>query len=100
MMRQVALEVPIDLRDTIREQVFINVAVDIDRAGKVTAAEVASTRGADADLLTAQALKAARWFRFRPNRQGSKTTLTQTVLTFVFDPETKASPPEDPPPSN
>jgi len=100
MMRQIALEVPIDLRDTIREQVLINVAVDIDRAGKVTAAEVASTKGSDADLLTAEALKAARWFRFRPNRQANKTALSQTVLTFVFDPPPKASLPESAPPSN
>jgi len=87
MMRQISLEVPADLRATIREQVLINVTVGIDKRGKVTTAEVASTKGVEADRLTTEALKAARWFHFRPTRQGSKTVVGQTTLTFVFDPD-------------
>ena len=55
--------------------------------GKVTTAEVSSTKGAEADRLTTEALKAARWFHFRPTRQGGKTVVGQTTLTFVFDPD-------------
>jgi outer membrane biosynthesis protein TonB len=87
MMRQISLEVPADLRAMIREQVLINVTVGIDKRGKVTTAEVSSTKGAEADRLTTEALKAARWFHFRPTRQGSKTVVGQTTLTFVFDPD-------------
>ena len=97
MTRQISLEVPSDLRAMIREQVLINVTVGIDKRGKVTTAEVASTKGEEADRLTTEALKAARWFHFRPTRQGSKTVVGQTTLTFVFDPDPEISesqPPE------
>jgi len=87
MMRQISLEVPADLRAAIREQVLINVTVAIDKRGKVTTAEVSSTKGAEAERLTTEALKAARWFHFRPTRQGGKTVTGQTTLTFVFDPD-------------
>ena len=98
MMRQISLEVPPDLRAMIREQVLINVTVGIDKRGKVTTAEVASTKGEEADRLTTEALKAARWFHFRPTRQGSKTVVGQTTLTFVFDPDpvmSEGTPPEN-----
>lgn len=98
MMRQISLQVPPDLRATIREQVLINVTVGIDKRGKVTTAEVASTKGEEAGRLTTEALRAAHWFSFRPNRQGDKTVATQTVLTFVFDPDPVAS--EGLPPEN
>jgi hypothetical protein len=87
MMRRISLEVPPDLRTVIREQVLINVIVGIDKSGKVTTSEVASTKGEEADRLTTEALNAARWFHFRPTRQGGKTVPGQTTLTFVFDPD-------------
>ena len=87
MMRRISLEIPPDLRAIIREQVLINVKVGIDKRGQVTTAEVASTKGEEADRLTTEALKAAHWFHFRPNRQGNKTVVGQTSLTFVFDPD-------------
>jgi hypothetical protein len=87
MMRRISLEVPPDLRAIIREQVLINVIVGIDKSGKVTTVEVASTKGEEADRLTTEALKAAHWFHFRPTRQGGKTVAGQTTLTFVFDPD-------------
>jgi outer membrane biosynthesis protein TonB len=91
MMRQISLQVPPDLREMIKQQVLINVTVGIDKRGKVTTADVTSTKGEEAGQLTSEALKAARWFRFRPNRQGDKAVASQTVLTFVFDPEPVAS---------
>ncbi len=87
MLHQISLEIPSDLKSTIKEQAFVNVSVEIDPKGKVTTAEVESTKGEEADLLTDEALRVARRFRFRPSRQGSKTVASQMVLTFVFDPE-------------
>jgi TonB family protein len=87
MLHQISLEIPSDLKPAIKEQAFVNVSVEIDPKGKVTAAEVESTKGEEADLLTDEALKVARRFRFRPSRQGSKSVASQMVLTFVFDPE-------------
>ncbi len=87
LTHQVSLEVPTDLKELVKEQVQINVTVDIDQRGKVTAAEIASTKGQEAALLTTEALKAARWFRFRPTKRANQAGVTQTVLTFVFDPD-------------
>jgi TonB family protein len=87
MLHQISLEIPDDLRSAIKEQALVNVSVAIDPKGKVTTAEVESTKGEEADLLTDQALRVARRFRFRPSRLGSKSVASQMVLTFVFDPE-------------
>lgn len=87
---QIALEIPSDLRSRIRSEVLVNVNVSIDRGGRVTAAEVASTKGEGADALTDEALKAARRFRFLPARQGKKTVSSKTVLTFRFNSDTNA----------
>jgi TonB family protein len=87
LLHQIPLEIPSDLKSTIKEQAFVNVSVEIDPKGKVTTAEVKSTQGEEADLLTDEALRAARRFRFRPGRLGSKSVASQMVLTFVFDPE-------------
>jgi hypothetical protein len=94
MIHQISLEIPPDLKSIIGEQVLVNVTVGIDQRGKVTTAEVASTKGEGAGLLTTEALKAARWFHFRPIRRGNKTVASQTVLTFVFDLDPKATLPE------
>ncbi len=87
MLHQISLEIPSDLKSAIKEQAFVNVSVEIDPKGNVTTAEVESTKGEEADLLTDEALRVARRFRFRPSRQGSKTVASQMVLMFVFDPE-------------
>jgi len=87
MLHQISLEIPSDLKSAIKEQALVNVSVAIDPKGKVTTAEVESTKGEEADLLTDEALRVARRFHFRPSRQGSKTVASQMVLTFVFDPE-------------
>lgn len=91
MMRQISLEVPSELRGMIKEQVQINVIVDFDQKGKVIAAEVASAKGEESGRLAAEALKAARWFHFRPSRQRGKNKVSQTVLSFVFDPDAEVS---------
>ncbi len=100
MIHQVSLEIPPELRSIIAEEVLVNVTVSIDQRGKVTNAALASTKGGGAGLLTEEALKAARWFHFRPIRQGNKPVASQTVLTFVFDAEPKALLLEGPPLGN
>jgi TonB family protein len=87
MLHQISLEIPDDLKSAIKEQALVNVSVAIDPKGKVTTAEVESTKGEEADLLTDEALRVARRFRFRPGKQGSKNIASQMILTFVFDPE-------------
>lgn len=87
MLHQISLEIPNDLRSAIKEQAFVNVSVAIDPKGKVTTAEVESTKGEEADLLIDEALRVARRFRFRPSRQGTRSVASQMMLTFVFDPE-------------
>jgi TonB family protein len=86
-IQQIALEVPPELRSTIDSKALVDVAVVIDEKGKVTEAKVNSTTGESASLLAAEALKAARRFRFRPALDGKKPVQSQTVLNFVFDPE-------------
>lgn len=93
LAQQIPLDIPAGLLSIVTSEVLVKVNVDIDRNGKVTKAEVASTKGDGAEPLTAEALKtealkAARRFRFRPARQGKKAVPSQTTLTFTFSPET------------
>ena len=74
MLHQISLEIPDDLKSTIKEQAFVNVSVAIDPKGKVTTAEVESTKGEEADLLTDEALKVARRFRFGPAGRAAKVS--------------------------
>ena len=92
LTQQIPLEIPAGLRPLVTSDVLINVNVDIDRNGRVTKAEVVSTKGDGGEALTAgalktEALKAARRFRFRPARQGKKTVPSQTSLMFTFSPD-------------
>jgi TonB-like protein len=73
-----------DLRLLIAAEVQIDVAVTIDREGKVTGADVTSTRGAAAKLVAEEAVRAARRFRFRPARENDSAVPSGMVLTFRF----------------
>jgi len=73
-----------DLRLLIAGEVQIDVAVTIDREGKVTGADVTSTRGAAAKLVAEEAVRAARLFRFRPARENDSAVPSGMVLTFRF----------------
>ncbi len=85
MEHQFAMEVPPDLRPLVGSEVLVNLIVGVDREGKVTTADVLSTRGGGAEMLVPEALKAARWFHFRPARQGKKTVPSKTMLSFTFN---------------
>ena len=83
----------------VASEALVKVRVGIDRAGKVTTADVASTKGEGSHVLATEALKAARGYRFRP-RHGKKTLPGQTVLTFTFNPDSTAWLTESRPPEN
>jgi TonB family protein len=73
----------------ITTDVQIDVAVSVDANGKVTGAQVASTKGAAARLLTIEALKAAQLFRFQPAQENNRNVASSMVLTFRFARTTK-----------
>jgi TonB family protein len=85
MVNEIALDVPEELRLMVASEALVKVRVGIDQAGKVTTAEVASTKGEGSHVLATEALKAARGYRFRPARHGKKILPSQTVLTFTFN---------------
>lgn len=76
--------VPLDVRSLIAVETQIDVTVKIDAAGKVTDAQVTSTRGAAARLVAAEAIKAARLFRFQPAQENDRAVQSRMVLTFRF----------------
>ena len=90
MVNEIALDVPQEVRSMVASEALVKVRVGIDPTGKVTTAEVASTKGEGAHVLATEALKAARGYRFRPARHGKKMLPSQTVLTFTFNPESNA----------
>jgi TonB family protein len=83
----IPLDIPATVKSKIQSEVRVDVVVAIDRAGNVTGARVASTKGESAQLLETEALRAARQSRFRPAREGEKTVPSKMVLTFLFKPE-------------
>lgn len=76
--------VPLDVRSLIAGETQIDVTVIIDTAGKVTSAQVTSSKGAAARLVAAEAIKAARLFRFQPARENDRAVQSRMVLTFRF----------------
>ncbi|HEX5226671.1 MAG TPA: energy transducer TonB [Bryobacteraceae bacterium] len=82
----IPIEIPDPLKPKIQSEVRVDVIVAIDPEGKVTGAHVASTRGASADLLVTEALRAAKQSRFRPAREGARTVQSRMLLTFLFEP--------------
>jgi TonB family protein len=84
---QIALEIPANVRAKVPAEARVEVIVAIDDQGNVTNAEVASTKGQGARLLTKEALEAARRARFRPAREGERPVESQMVLTYLFKPD-------------
>jgi TonB family protein len=89
VVHEVTPAVPRGVGPRITTEVQVNVEVSIDDKGKVTAARIASTRGAAAALLTIEAMKAAQLFRFRPAQQNGHNVPSVMVLTFHFEPTAK-----------
>ncbi len=84
---QIALEIPAEVRAKVPAEARVQVIVAIDEQGNVTKAQVASTKGKGARLLTKEALAAARRSRFKPAREGERPVESQMVLTYLFKPE-------------
>jgi TonB family protein len=84
---QIALEIPPAVRAKVPSEARVQVIVAIDDQGNVTNAEVESTDGQGARLLTKEALAAARRSRFRPAREGERAVESQMVLTYLFRPD-------------
>jgi TonB family protein len=76
--------VPLDVKPLITGETQIDVTVRIDSAGKVTRAQVTSSRGAAARLVQAEAVRAALLFRFQPARENDRAVQSRMVLTFRF----------------
>jgi TonB family protein len=87
---RINLQIPADVRALVPSEARVEVIVAIDERGKVTQAEVASTEGEGARLLTKEALAAARQSRFQPARQGWRPVPSQMVLTYLFKPPATA----------
>ena len=83
---QVQLEIPAAVRSRVTAEARVRVIVTIDERGNVITANVASTEGAGAPLLTQEALAAARRSRFHPAREGARPVQSQLVLTYFFQP--------------
>ena len=76
--------VPSDVKALIASETQIDVTVSIDLGGRVTGAQVTSTRGAAARLVASEAIRAARLFRFQPARENGRAVTSKMVLTFRF----------------
>jgi hypothetical protein len=84
VIRQVNPSIPVDLRYKITPDIEIEVAVTIDEYGKVTDAKLASTKGVGARFFSAEVLRAARLFLFRPAQDNNRSVRSSMLLTFRF----------------
>jgi TonB family protein len=83
----IALEVPPELKRSLRSEARVSVAVTVDEQGKVTDARVLEARGERADLLIPASLRAARGLRFRPGVEEKQVGESRSTLTFIFEPK-------------
>jgi len=62
----------------------VDVTVYIDTNGAVTDAQIGSIKGSLAGMVGAEALRAARLFRFKPARENDRNIASQMTLSFRF----------------
>jgi TonB family protein len=86
VIRQVNPSIPMELRARITPDTQIEVALTIDTSGNVTNAKIASMKGAATGFISAEVLRAARLFQFRPAQENNRNIESQMVLTFRFGP--------------
>jgi hypothetical protein len=84
LIRQVNPSIPTELRSRITPDLQIEVALTIDANGKVTEAKLASTQGAAARFISAEVLRTARLFLFRPAQENHRNIESKMMLTFRF----------------
>jgi hypothetical protein len=83
-VREGPTELSAKLRESIRQEVPIDVKVYVDRTGKVEFAELLSEgKGSNQDLATLAVFSARRW-EFSPAHVGDETVPAEVVLRFRF----------------
>jgi TonB family protein len=84
VLRRVSPQITQSVRAQMRSDIEVSVTVLIDANGQVTDARVVSTKGALPGMVTDEALRAARSFRFKPARVNDRNIPSQMVLSFQF----------------
>ena len=72
------------VQSAMTSDIEVEVIVFVDTNGAVTDARVTSTKGALPELVTTEALRAARLYRFRPAQEGAVAVASQMILSFRF----------------
>jgi hypothetical protein len=86
-IREAPPEVPVELRQRIRQEVPIDVKLYVDRAGKVEFAELLSNgTGVNRDLASLAVFSSRHW-QFSPAHLGDETVPAEVVLRFRFGPD-------------
>jgi TonB family protein len=62
----------------------VEVAVSIDKSGKVTKAEATPQKNVSQFLINSAVTAARRW-KFRPAQRGDEPVSSEMVLQFIFD---------------
>jgi hypothetical protein len=84
LIKQMNPSIPTELRSRISPDLQIEVALTIDANGKVTEAQLASMKGAAARFISAEVLRTARLFLFRPAQENNRNVESKMMLTFRF----------------
>jgi hypothetical protein len=78
--------IPPDLKARIDSDNVIGVRVEIDAAGRVTSAKMASQKGPVAESLARYAVTAALGWRFRAATQNGRPVRSEKTIEFLFRP--------------
>jgi TonB family protein len=84
VLRRVSPVISQSVRAQMRSDIEVGVTVLIDANGQVTNARVVSTKGALPGMVTDEALRAARSFRFKPARVNDRNIPSEMLLSFQF----------------
>jgi hypothetical protein len=86
LVRQVPVDVPLELRHRVQREVPVDVKTHLDRTGKVEYAELLSKGTGPFRDLAALAVFSSRGWEFSPARVGDETIPAEVVLRFRFGP--------------
>ena len=83
-IRQIAPLVPENVRRSIKEDVIVQVRVNVDATGKVTGATPVEASNPVAEALARAAVSSIRHWQFEPARRGGDKVPGDVVLSFTF----------------
>jgi hypothetical protein len=89
LVREAAMTIPTELRQSIRQLIAINVKLYLDRSGKVEFSELLSNGTGSNRELASMAVFSSRHCEFSPAHLGDETVPAEVVLRYRFAPETK-----------